>query len=292
MPRNLPIYPLFFAILLLLGCKKEAQTTPQATPQPILQPDEAARAELTSIIGPISPAADSIFGAAVAQLLPPLDSVEAELGHALGPESGVTLYGVIIPYRQSILTTPEGHIYIGLNHYLGADYEGYQGAFPQYLRQRKSISRLPIDVMQAYTAAQFPAEYGDSPTLLNRMLYQGALLEAANERLQAPDSTLLGYTAEEMKWCEENEGNLWQSLLSQDLLYSTDSQVADRLLSPAANSNLLSGNAPGQAAQFLAVKIVRAYSEKTGSSPREILENKLYNDNQTLIKSEYAPVRQ
>lgn len=286
MPRNLPIYPLFFAILLLIGCKKE---TP-ISPQPILPPDEAAIAELTSLIGPISPEADSVFSSDIARLLPPLDSVERVLGLALGSESGVTLYGVIIPYRQSILTVPGGHIFIGLNHYLGKDYPGYQGVFPSYLRHRKTIERLPVEVMQARMASLFPPEYTSSPTLLNRLLYQGALLEAANERMQAPDTTLLGFTPEELEWCEENEANLWQMLISRDMLYSTDSQLAERLLSPAPNSNLLSGNAPGQAALFLAVKIIRSYCNKSGSSPREILENKLYNENQTLIKSEYAPV--
>lgn len=286
MPRKLPIYPLFLLLMLLLGCKKEPPTAPQL----ILPPDEEAMTELTSIIGPLSPYADSLFSADVKRLLPPLDSVELELGRALDPESGVTLYGVIIPYRQSVITAPGGHIYIGLNHYLGQDYPGYKGAFPSYLRHRKTIERLPIEVMQARMASLFPAEFGASPTLLNRMLYEGALLESANERMQAPDSTLLGFTAEELQWCMENEANLWKTILSRDMLYSTDSQLSERLLLPAANSNLLSGNAPGQAALFLAVKIVRAYCKKTGDSPRTILENKLYNDNQTLIKSEYAPV--
>lgn len=286
MPRNLPIYPLFFALVLLLGCKKEAPVSPH----PILPPDEAAMSELTSIIGPLSPEARSVFGEAIEQYLPPLDSVERELGRALGPESGVTLYGVIIPYNQSVITLDKGHIFIGLNHYLGPDYDGYKGAFPVYLRHRKTIDRLPIDVMQAHTAALYPAEFADSPTLFNRLLYQGALLETANERLQAPDSTLLGLTSDEIKWCEENEANLWKTLLSRDMLYSTDSQMAERLLSPAPNSNLLSGNAPGQAALYLAVKIVRAYCKKNNSAAEDILKNKLYNDNQTLIKSEYAPV--
>lgn len=287
MPRNLQIYPLFFAILLLLGCKKESPTAP---PQPILEPDAEATAELTSLIGPISAEADSIFSADVARLLPPLDSVESELSRALGQESGITLYGVIIPYRQSIITTPRGHIFIGLNHYLGADYDGYKGVFPTYMLHRKTIERLPIDVMQAHIADLYPAEFGQSPTLLNRMLYQGALLESANEQLNTPDQTLLGFTADDLKWCEANEANLWKSLLSQDMLYSSESQLADRLLSPAPNSNQLSGNAPGQAVVFLGLKIVRAYCKATGVSPREILEKKLYNDNQTLIKSEYAPV--
>lgn len=286
MPRNLQIYPLFFAFLLLLGCKKELP----APPQPILAPDADVASELAAIIGPLSPEADSIFSADIARLLPPLDSVEQELGRALGPDSGVTLYGVVIPYRQSIITTPDGHIFIGLNHYLGADYEGYKGVFPTYLLHRKTLERLPIEVMQAHIADLYPAEYTQSPTLLNRLLYQGALLESANERLKAPDATLLGLTPKELKWCEENEGKLWQSLLSQDMLYSSDPQLADRLLSPAPNSGLLSGNAPGQAVIFLAVKIVRSYYKETKTSPRELLEKKLYNDNQTLIKSKYAPV--
>lgn len=285
MPKNLPFYPLFFLFLLLASCNKQ----PAAEPKRILEPDSAARVELRAIIGPTEKA-DSAFSPDVERLLPPLDSVEAILGKVLGPNSGVTLYGVIIPYRQSIITTPGGHIFIGLNHYLGADYEGYKGVFPSYLRHRKTISRLPVDVMQARIASLFPPEYGANPTLLTRMLYQGALLEAANDKMGAPDQTLLGLTEEELNWCQENEAEIWKAMMARELLYSTDSSVADRLLQPAPNSNLLSGNAPGQAALFTAVRIIRSFCKKTGTSPRQILEEKLYNDNQTLIKSEYAPV--
>lgn len=259
-------------------------------PQRIEEPDSAARAELRSIIGNTE-RADSAFAPDIARLLPQLDSVESVLGQALGENSGVRLYGVIIPYRQSVITTPGGHIFIGLNHYLGEDYAGYRGVFPSYVRHRKTIGRLPIDVMQARVAALFPLEAGQSPSLLNRLLYQGALLETANEQMHAPDSTLLGLTPDELKWCEENEGNIWMALIDRNLLYSTDSSVADRLLSPAANSNLINANAPGQAALFTAVKLVRAFTDKTGITAREILEKKLYNDNQTLIKSQYAPIR-
>lgn len=286
MPKNLPFYPLFLLLLLFAGCKGDRNFTPQ----PIMEPDDAARKELHSIIGSTE-RADSVFAPDIARLLPALDSVEAVLGKALGSNSGVTLYGVIIPYRQSIITTPGGHIFIGLNHYLGADYEGYRGVFPSYLRHRKSVNRIPVDVMQARIASLFPPEYGANPALINRMLYQGALLETANENMDAPDATLLGLTPEEIKWCEENEANLWQSMMKADLIYSTDPTVADRLLSPAPNSNLLSGNAPGQAALFTAVKIIRAYCKKNGVTARQVLEKKLYNDNQTLINSQYAPIR-
>lgn len=287
MPRKLSFHPLFMMIFLLSACGKPSQPAPH----PILPPDDAAQAQLREIIGDTS-RADSVFAPDVERLLPPLDSVESVLGGALGPESGVKLYGVIIPFRQSIITAPGGVIFIGLNHYLGKDYEGYRGVFPSYLRHRKSIERMPVDIMQARVASLYPPEFSASPTLLNRLLYQGALLETANEKINAPDSTLLGLTAEELKWCEENEGNIWLTLIDRNLLYSTDAAVADRLLQPAANSNMINANAPGQAVLYTALKLVRTYCKKTGTSAKQILENKLYNDNQTLIKSEYAPVRQ
>lgn len=287
MPRNLSFYPLFLLIFLLSACGKSTQPAPH----PILPPDSEARAQLREIIGDTG-RADSVFTPDIERLLPPLDSVEAVLGRALGPESGVRLYGVVIPFRQSIITAPGGVIFIGLNHYLGKDYDGYRGVFPSYVRHRKSIERLPVDVMQARMASLYPAEFSASPTLLNRLIYQGALLEAANEKIDAPDSTLLGLTDEELNWCEENEGNIWLTLIDRDLLYSTDSAIADRLLQPAANSNMINANAPGQAVLYTALKLVRAYCKETGNSARQILENKLYNDNQTLIKSQYAPVRQ
>ena len=111
MPRKLSFYPLFLLIFLLTACGNSTQSSPQ----PILPPDDDARAQLKEIIGDTS-RADSVFTPDIERLLPPLDSVEAVLGRALGPESGVKLYGVVIPYRQSIITAPGGVIFIGLNH--------------------------------------------------------------------------------------------------------------------------------------------------------------------------------
>ena len=287
MPKKLSFYPLFLLIFLLSACGKSNQSTPQH----IMPPDSAARAQLREIIGDTSKA-DSVFMPDIERLLPPLDSVEAVLGRALSQEKGVRLYGVVIPFRQSIITAPGGVIFIGLNHYLGEDYEGYKGVFPSYVRHRKSIERLPVDVMQARMASLYPPEFAASPTLLNRLIYQGALMEAANDMIDAPDSTLTGLTAEDLQWCEENEGNIWLTLIDRNLLYSTDSAVADRLLQPAANSNMINANAPGQAVLYTALKLVRSYCKETGNTAKQILENRLYNDNKTLIQSQYAPVRQ
>lgn len=278
--------------MLLTGAIGCSGADERGVPKKIEQPGTEARMTLESIIGPTGEA-DSIFRADIARRLPPLDSVELVLGHAFREDTAARLYGVVIPYRQSVITTPEGEIFIGLNHYLGSDYEGYRGVFPPYMLGRKTIERLPVEVVQARLAGLYPPQFASAtPTLAARLLYLGALLGATDEALGAgktPVSTLTGLSDDDIKWWEENEGRLWHSLIEQDLLYSTDPAIADRLLSPAPSTGLLSASAPGQVLLPTALKIAQAYCRKTGKTAREMLANGDYDDNSTLVKSDYSP---
>lgn len=310
MPKILPYFPLLVLLLAAYGCSGEA---PQASPRHIERLDLMS----TDTVTPIS-SADSVtlaqwiafaagpdstrrlyaeslpvrtFAPDIIAFLPPLDSVEQVLGNALANDTTVKLFGVISPYNQSILTVPGGNIYIGLNHYLGADYGGYRGAIPYFLRHRKDIKRMPIDVMQARFAEQYPPEFTSESTLLNRMLYQGALLLAVKRSLpiHTPESLLLGLTPADYESVKANEGFIWNQLINGQMLYSTSAEVSARLLNPSPASTLISADAPGQAALFTALKIAEAFSDNTGIAPTEILKQKLYLDNSTLIKSKYSP---
>lgn len=228
------------------------------------------------------------FGPMVRERIESLDSVEAVLGHALKDYGSTRLVGVISPYSQAVVTHPSGYVFIALNHYLGAGSPAYAG-FPDYLRKRKEIKQLPSDVVEAVIAAEHAPELAGDATLLNHLLYRGALLNAVAKAMPAdtPEATILGMTPEEYAWCVENEGRIWQTLIERQMLYSADAGMIDRLMKPAPRSTQINANAPGQTALFTALKIAQAYEKATGSAATP--EPAFYNDNQTLVKSKYAP---
>jgi hypothetical protein len=235
-----------------------------------------------------------VFQADIERYLPPLDSVEQVLGHAAEVYSTGnvgTVFGMVSPYSQSVITVGQ-NIYVGLNHYLGEDYPGYVGRFPQYMLQRKTLAKLPTDVMEAVVVRDNPPQFAAAPTLLNRMLYDGAVTHSVMESMPEGTTigTVLGLNDEQIHWCEENEARIWMTIIEQNLLYSTDPLVADKLLKPSPVSTLINGNAPGETARWVAWRIVQAYVERhPDASASQLLQPSFYNENQSLIDSQYSP---
>lgn len=271
-----------------------------ASPNSALSPQEQSAFEAwLDIVGKDYSRAEYAVSAPVAAFvpeirrsLPPLDSVEQVLGHALQGADSISLYAVASPYSQAVVTHPDGYVFIALNHYLGPDSPVYAGRFAAYERRRKTLSRLPADVMEALTVGRHPAELDSRSTLLNNMLYRGAVLQNVLESMPegTPEATILAMTPEEYAWCVGNEANIWRSIIGQDMLYSTDQTLIHRLLQPAPSSPAISADAPGQTALFAALKIVQSYLRAHPSAKAsQLLSPAFYNSNQSLIDSNYTP---
>ena len=103
----------------------------------------------------------AVFEPDVQKYLPSLDSIEIIL-YQVGEKcamkgihlAGTKYVGVINPFFQPIITV-DSIVYIGLNHYLGENYEGYQ-SFPEYVRHQKDISRMPYDVISSSLSFRYP----------------------------------------------------------------------------------------------------------------------------------------
>ena len=55
------------------------------------------------------------------------------------------IYGYVTPYMQSIVLV-DSVMFVGLNHYLGENYPGYEG-FEHYKRKLKQPNRIAIDAL-------------------------------------------------------------------------------------------------------------------------------------------------
>lgn len=297
--------PLKHTILLLFGLLMASGCSHKKEPLPISRLDIAlSREEMTAAdSAAFSAWADVIefdgrpeeyagrtapFEALVIAAITDLDSIEQVLGETFADHKQLKLTGVVSPYNQAVVTHPDGYVFIALNHYLGPKSAAYAG-FPEFLKQRKIKERMPVDIAMAIIASENEPQFEADASLLNHLLYQGALLVQAKNMLpvETPESTLLGMTPEEYEWCVTNEARIWKTLIERKMLYSTDSEVISRLTRPAPASPLISADAPGQAALYSALRLAQAYQHKNGSAPKP--QPEFYNNRQTLIKSAYAP---
>lgn len=212
----------------------------------------------------------------VDSLLPSLASVSESLGRLDGFPARV--YGMVSPFNQSIITV-DTVVIIALNHYLGSGYEGY-ASFPDYLRRNKTVDRLPIDVGEAWIRSRY--SFPDSilsPTLLQRMAYEGAVIaETADELSIADGPLLLGWTQEEWNGALANEKEAWRRIVAGELLFSDDFSLIGRLMSPAPSSPDVSPDAPGRLGRFIGLRLIR----ECGLDPHEVLSGKAYLDSSII----------
>lgn len=238
----------------------------------------------------------TMFGPDIQQRFTTQDSIERVLTDAsrvlselLPSLNRKAIYGGVSTYNQSIIMT-DTIMLVGLNHYLGADYPAY-AYFETYRRGVKTQRHLPYDIIEAMVAGEYPYIEDENASLLNRMLYEGAVTYMVMKSI--PDADLaeaMGYTPEQMQWINENEGNIWRHIIEQRYLYSTDRTLADRLCRPAPSSPAIHSDSPGRAGKYIGYRIVAAYMDSHPSyEAAQLLTPGFYNATSSLINAGYSP---
>lgn len=236
-----------------------------------------------------------VFGPDVDAMLPDLLKQEQEFAAARKilseclpeVEFPSEIYGVITPYRQSVVTVDTVMI-IGLNHYLGADYEGYESFGPE--RKQKTPERMTVEAVGAMVMGQFPFR-SDDGTLLQMMLYDGAVIAAVSKALPDKDiAALLGIDDEAANRLRKDEREVWRALAEKGLLFSTDGSVNARLLMAADNSDRLYPGCPGRAVRYIGWRIVESYmNHHSEATLSDLLKPEFYNSPDALRQAAYNP---
>lgn len=198
------------------------------------------------------------------------------------------VYTFIGGFNQSIVVA-DSILAIGLDKYLGMDCEFYDRLeIPKYLQQNMHPSKIPTDALKAWALTEF--EYNDSvDNLVNNMIYQGKIqyfLEAMFP--QSSDTLKFGYTFQQLSWCMNNEKPMWNNLIDQKLLFSTDYMTINKFINPAPFTSGFPNESPGRAVVWLGYKIVKKYMER---HPNTTLETLMKNDEyqKILSDSRYEP---
>lgn len=193
---------------------------------------------------------------------------------------------IISPFNQSVFTA-DSILFIGLNHYLGVDYPPYS-YFPDYIRQRKTPQRLLPDVAETLLRRDFPyAPHEEYPTVLSRLLYEGALIEAEMQLAGVSEQQALGYDDAQMKWLTDNERKLWETIVSRKYLFSSDEQLASSLTGLAPFTSVIGQDVPGAAGRFIGHRIINSYLDNRAVSIADMLSPEFYESPDVLGDSRY-----
>lgn len=153
--------------------------------------------------------------------------------------------------------------FIGLDNFLGSAYPGYN-AVPSYQRTLLTQSQLVVRYANALLENHIIENFND-PTLLAQMIYHGKRLVATEALIQeSPIHEVLGYSKAEYDFLESNERQIWEVFVRENLLFSSDIMVRQRLVQPAPFSKMgttMDMEIPGRVAQFIGYRMIRSYAE-------------------------------
>lgn len=175
---------------------------------------------------------------------------------------------------------------LSIDKYMGEEYPLYQNFFYESQRRKMCRERVISDYLTGWLMSEYPFT-GKENVLLERMIYEGKIKEVVSLALDNPDpAQLMGYTPEELTWCEQNEATIWKAIIERKHLYTPDLLTTAQYFEDS--DTLFPGNeAPGNLGTWIGWRIVKRYMEETGTSPQHLMSQ---DDAQAILTtSKYKP---
>lgn len=160
-------------------------------------------------------------------------------------------------------------------------------AFSQYLSRsftpehmtRKSMAVIVEDLSPSLPPAN----------LLEAMIHEGKKMYVLEKLVPfAEDSVLWEFTPRQFEWVQQNEGAIWRHFIKDELLYSTDRTLIQKLTLASPNSPGMPLEAPGRAAVFTGYKIIEQLHRREPELSLQDLLN-LRDAQDILSRARYKP---
>ena len=201
------------------------------------------------------------------------------------PETYTYISGFDVQYPVKYADTV---MIIALDMYLGQDFEFYKKmGVPAYISSRYTEAHILPDCVKEMAYPLIPEKTG-AYTLLDAMIEQGKLLYFAQTLLpDAPKDLILGFSQAQLKWCKDNESNLWQFIIENELLFSTESKAMSMFMVDGPFTSSFSQDSPARTGAWLGWQIVDSYMNKNKVALTTLTATE--NSREILDKSGYKP---
>jgi gliding motility-associated lipoprotein GldB len=177
-------------------------------------------------------------------------------------------------------------VIISLELYLGKNHKFYQ--FPNYIKQNFEQKQIMPDIVLSFSSRKIPPV--TDKDLLSQMIYQGKQLYLKDLFLpNYSDAEKMGYTPEQITWCQENESYMWRYFIEKEMLYSDDQKLITRFINPAPFSKFyleIDNESPGQVGAWIGWQMVRSYMENNEVPVPDLLKT---DAKEIFLKSKYKP---
>jgi hypothetical protein len=182
----------------------------------------------------------------------------------------------------------ENIIAIGTDMYLGQNYPLYDGITYNYLRYGMQKKFVSVDILTALISQQFGYDT-NKERLIDNIIYRGKQLYLLSALLPERNiEDILCYTPEQIGWCEKYEKEIWGLIIDQKDLFSSDTQLIGKYLSPAPFTSPVSPESPGRLGLWVGLRIVQSYMNNNKNIG--VVDLMKINDYQKILQdSGYRP---
>jgi len=188
----------------------------------------------------------------------------------------------------------EDFLGISLQFYLGSNFSLYKDPYyitniaPEYRSRRFDKKYIVADAMKLITDDISP-DKSLGKGLVEQMIEKGKLWWLLDKFMPAThDSIKTGYTKQQLNWCKENEGLIWNEIITTEKdLYSKDPLTLQNYIGEAPFTQSMSPSSPGNIGQWVGLRIVKKFAEK---NPSMTLTDVLKTDARKILEqAKYKP---
>lgn len=187
------------------------------------------------------------------------------------------------------IATGENYLGIGLDMFLGKDYQPYiELQLPEYKREIMTKDYLVSSVLLGWISTEYEMEE-TQPNLLAEMVHQGKILYLLDALIPKEDNfKKLSYTEKQYNWCNQNKQQIWFYIMDNKLLFTKETPQIIKFMGEAPFTNGFPEGSPGRIGHWLGWEIVKAYMNK---NPNVTLPELMQQTNaqEILNKSNYKP---
>lgn len=201
-----------------------------------------------------------------------------------------TIITCVSAFNYAVITT-DSAIAVSLEMFISPNHPFYvRLGIPRYLSGRFTREYIVASAIRGWFESEYDQE-AVKKELLSRMIYLGKqqyYMEALAPHLH--DTIRMGYTADQLQWCNDNEASIWKYFIENKLLFNTIPNEYAKYVNDGPAAGGFPKEAPGKIGAWTGYRIVQEYMRKNSETTLEELLA-IEDANLLLEQSGYKPKR-
>lgn len=193
-----------------------------------------------------------------------------------------------VNYENGPVMIGQENVMISLDYYLSNNDLIYDKiGMPRYMSRRCQPASLTKDLAEAIYYAYIYKNI-NTKNVIMEMIARGKkyfFIEAMNPSL--PDSIILGYSSKQTEWVHEFEGNVWASIVGDNMLYSNTFEQYRVLFNDGPFTTAFSEDSPPRLGDFFGLQIVRSFMSNNDETLTNLMNITDFQD--IFQRSQYKP---